>query len=216
MVDNLYGYGPTHGAPIREDLPMAAEGKKGRARATVAKRLLDAHQAGDFQVTIARGSDYFGPGGTDSLVGERFFAPILAGATVRLIGDPDAPHTVTYIPDFARALIELARQDEAYGAAWHVPSAPAVSTRRLAHLTAAAAGAPAPRVSRVPRPMLRLIGVFSPSVRELSEMMYEFEEPYVVDDQRIRQAFGLAETPLGEALALTAGWWRDHLSAGLR
>ena len=200
VVDNLYGYGPTHGAPVREDLPLAATNRKGTARAKVAERLMAAHRAGDIQVTIARGSDYFGPGGVDSLAGDRFFEPILAGKKVQLIGDPDAPHTVTYIPDFARTLIELARHDEAFGEAWHVPSAPAVSMRRLAELTAAAAGAKVPRVSRVPKPMLRLVSVFSPPVREIMEMMYEFEEPYVVDDAKIRHAFGLAETPLAESL----------------
>ena len=213
VVDNLYGYGPTHGAPIREDLPLAATNRKGTARAKVAERLLAAHRAGDIAVTIARGSDYFGPGGIDSLVGDRFFEPILAGRKVQLIGDPDAPHTVTYIPDFARTLIELARHEEAFGEAWHVPSAPAVSMRRLAELTAEAAGMSPPRVSRVPRPMLRLVSLFSPPVREIMEMMYEFEEPYVMDDQKVRHAFGLIETPLADSLRATADWWRERSSA---
>jgi nucleoside-diphosphate-sugar epimerase len=124
VVDNLYAYGPPHGAPIGEDLPYAATNRKGAARAWVAEQFMAAHAAGDVQVTIARASDYFGPGAVDSAVGERFFGPIIAGKAASVFGDPDAPHSVTYVPDFARALIELARHDEAFGEVWHVPSVP--------------------------------------------------------------------------------------------
>ena len=213
MVDNLYGYGPTGGAPITEDLPLAATNRKGSTRALVASRLMAAHRSGDIPVTIARGSDYFGPDGIDSLVGDRFFGPIFAGKKVQALGDPDAPHTVTFIPDFARAIIELAGHDEAYGEAWHVPSAPAISFRALAELAASVSGSPAVRVSRVPRPLLRMVGVFSPPVREMVEMLYEFEQPFIVDDHKIRAAFGLAETPLEDALRVTATWWRREFAA---
>ena len=81
-----------------------------------------AHAAGDVPVVIARASDYFGPETADSVVGERFFGPIIAGKTYRAVGDPDAPHSVTYVPDFARAIVDLARHDEAFGGAWHVPN----------------------------------------------------------------------------------------------
>jgi nucleoside-diphosphate-sugar epimerase len=138
VIDNLYAYGPTHGAPITESLPYAATNQKGSARAKVAERFVAAHAAGEVQVTIARGSDFFGPEVIESLVGERFFSPILAGKRVQLIGNPDSPHSVTYVPDFARALIELARHDEAFGAVWHVPSVPAVSIRRFSELVGGA------------------------------------------------------------------------------
>ena len=48
--ENLYGYGPTGGAPLTEDLPFAATGPKGRVRAQMASDLLDAHQAGRVRV----------------------------------------------------------------------------------------------------------------------------------------------------------------------
>ncbi len=146
-----------------------------------------AHRAGDVQVTIARASDYFGPEAAEPLVGERFFRPILGGRAVQAIGDPDAPHSVTYVPDFARALVELARHDSAFGEAWRAPTAPAVSIRRFAELVGAAAGTGTPRLTRVPGPMLRLVGEFVPPVREVYEMLYEFEDPYVADGPRIER-----------------------------
>jgi nucleoside-diphosphate-sugar epimerase len=208
VVDNLYMYGPTAGRPITEDLPHAATTRKGAARARLAERLMAAHRAGDVPVVIARASDYFGPRGVATTVGDRFFLPLLAGKAVQVFGDVDAPHSNTYVPDFARTLIELGRRDEALGGVWHVPTAPAVSQRRFAEMAAAAAGVPAPTLSRVSKPMLRLAGLFVPPAREMIEMAYEFEEPFILDCSKIERAFGLQPTPLEEALAATVAWWR--------
>jgi len=210
VVDNLYAYGPTHGAPIREDLPYAATNRKGTARARVAKRFMAAHAAGDVQVTIARASDYFGPAAVESAVGGRFFGPIVAGKAASVFGDPDALHSVTHVPDFARTLIELARHDEAFGQAWHVPSVPAVSIRRFSELVGEAAGMGTPRLSRLSRPMLRLVGLFVPGAGETVEMLYEFEEPFVLDSSKCEKAFGLKPTPFAESIPATVAWWRDR------
>jgi nucleoside-diphosphate-sugar epimerase len=214
VVDNTYMYGPTGGRPLTEDLPYAPTTRKGTARARLAERFMAAHGAGDVPVVIARASDYFGPRGASTSFGDRFFPPILAGKPVQVFGHADAPHSATYVPDFARALIELGRRDEALGEAWHVPTAPAVSQRRLADMAAAAAGLPAPKLSRVSKPMLWLAGLVMPPAREMIEMAYEFEEPFVLDCSKIERAFGLRPTPLEEALVETVGWWRDHAAAG--
>ncbi len=211
VVDNLYMYGPTGGRPLTEDLPYAATTRKGRARAALAQRFLAAHRAGDVPVAIGRASDYFGPRGVDTTHGERLFPPLLAGRAVQVYGDPDLPHAVTYLPDFARALIELGRHDEALGSAWHVPTAPAISQRAFVEMAARAAGLPTPKLSRVAKPMLALAGLFVGPAREMVEMSYEFEEPFLVDSSRFERAFGLGPTPLDEALAATVAWWRDHL-----
>ncbi len=213
VVDNLYMYGPTGGRPMTEDLPYVATTRKGIARARLAERFMAAHAAGDVAVVIARASDYFGPRGIDTTAGERLFPPLLAGKAVQVFGDVDAPHAHTFVPDIARALVELGRHDDALGDAWHVPTAPAVSQRRFAELAAEAAGLRAPRLSRVSKPMLRLAGLFVPPAREMIEMAYEFEEPFILDSSKIERAFGLRPTPLEEALAVTVAWWRARAAA---
>jgi nucleoside-diphosphate-sugar epimerase len=214
FVDNLYMYGPTQGQPIREDLPYAATGRKGKTRAAIATMLLDAHKAGKLRATIGRASDFFGPRAVDSAVfGERFFDAIAAGKPVDLFGNPDLPHTYTYVPDFARALITLSRHEEAYGSAWHVPNAQTLSTRALVQEFERAMGRPI-KARTVNSFMLSLVGLFVPIVREMKELAYEFEEPYIIDDGRFRKAFGAEVTPLAEALAATVAWNRSrHASA---
>jgi nucleoside-diphosphate-sugar epimerase len=212
VVDNLYMYGPTGGAPIREDLPYAATNRKGTARAKAATRLLAADRAGDVRVVLGRASDFFGPGANDSVLGERFFGSIVAGKSADVYGKPDLPHSFTYVPDFARALIELGRHEDAFGRAWHVPTAPAGSMLDAARLAADAAGKPL-RTRTVGKMMLRLVGPFVPEAREMNEMAYEFEEPYVLDDSAIRSAYGLTHTPLEESIPATVAWYAGRPTA---
>ena len=210
VVDNTYMNGPTGGRAMTEDLPYAATTRKGIARAKLAERFMAAHRAGDVAIVIARASDYFGPRGVSSTHGDRFFPPLLAGKAVQVFGDVDAPHAVTYVPDFARALIELGRHEGALGQAWHVPTAPAVSQRAFVEMAARVAGVPAPKLSRVTKPMLYLAGLFVPPAREMIEMSYEFEEPFLLDSSRFERTFGVGPTPLEEALPATVAWWREH------
>jgi nucleoside-diphosphate-sugar epimerase len=216
FVDNLYMYGATHGQPIREDLPYAATGHKGKTRAQVANMLLDAHKAGKIRVTIGRASDFYGPRAVDSAVfGERFFEAAWAGKPVDLFGNPDLPHTYTYVPDFARALITLSEHDAAFGRAWHVPNAPAVSTRDMVMALEKEFGQPI-KSRVVNKLMLSTVGLFVPIVREMKEMAYEFDEAYVVDDSQFRAAFGAQVTPLPEAARATVAWYRLHHSDHLK
>jgi nucleoside-diphosphate-sugar epimerase len=77
-ADNLYPYGPFTGA-VTEDLPDAATGPKGKARAQITAKLMAAHKAGKVRAAIGRASDFYGPGVTESSLGERVFGFALAG-----------------------------------------------------------------------------------------------------------------------------------------
>ncbi len=81
-ADNPYTYGPVHG-PLTEDLPALATTKKGRIRTLMAERLLAAHRSGTLQVAIARSSDYYGPGGANSFVGDILFGAAAKGNRAR-------------------------------------------------------------------------------------------------------------------------------------
>ena len=146
--DNLYAYGPVDGA-LTEDLPHRARGPNGRARARIADDLLAAHQDGRVRAAVGRGSDFFGPHAHQSAVGDRVFARAVADKPAQVLGDPDAPHTVTYIEDFARALVTLGEKEEALGKVWHVPNAEPVTTRQFVEMVFAELGRP-PRLRAAP------------------------------------------------------------------
>ena len=208
-MDNLYAYGPTNGAILTEDLPYAATGSKGSTRARMAHDLLDAHRSGKLRVTIGQASDYFGPRGLLSAMGERVFYPAIAGKKAQVIGNPDQPHSYSYIPDIATSLVTLADHDEADGSAWHLPNAPAITTRQFVDNIYAAAGNK-PQIQAISRTMVNVLGIFNGQVRELKEMLYEFEEPYIVDSSRFESTFDAHATPLDEAIPATFEWFRAH------
>lgn len=208
--DNLYMYGTVDG-PIHEDLPYTNTGRKGPVRARIAEMLLTAHQNGRVRVTIGRGSDFFGPGVTGSVVGETVFGALAKGKAANVMGNIDLLHTYTFINDFGRALVELGQHDEALGQVWHVPNAAPVTTRQFVSVVAAALGTQ-PRMMVAGRLMMRMLGLFIPEVREMIELEYEVLKPYVVDDSKYKQAFGDHSTPLPEAIRQTAEWYREHIT----
>ena len=201
VVENLYGYGPVDGS-LTETLPLRASTRKGAVRARMHLDLVEAHQAGRIRMVVARASDFFGPHVDGSAFGERFVSQIAAGKKVDVLGDPDALHSVTYVPDLAAAMVELPQAPQAWGRAWHVPNAPAVTQRELVAIAARAAGTE-PTVRRVARWQLKALGMFSAPMRETVEMAYEFEHDFVVDHSDYAQHFGDHATPLAAAFSAT-------------
>jgi nucleoside-diphosphate-sugar epimerase len=201
VVENLYGYGPST-APLHEDLPLDATTRKGAVRARMHLDLLEAHRAGRVRMVVARAADFLGPGVDGSSYGARFVGQVRSGGKVDVLGDPDALHTVTFVPDLAAAMVELAHRPESWGRAWHAPNAPAVSQRELVRLAGQVAGTN-PTVRPVKRWQLRALGLVSAPMRETVEMAYEFEHDFVVDDAAFTARFTTRATPLREALTAT-------------
>jgi nucleoside-diphosphate-sugar epimerase len=214
-ADNLYAYGPVDG-PLTEDLPALATTKKGRVRALMAERLLAAHRQGTLQVTIARSSDYYGPGGANSVVGDILFGAATTGERARWMGSLDVPHSLNYLPDVARALATLAAQPESLGGVWHLPAAEPVTGRAFVELIASAVGQPV-KVTATSRLALRIAGVFDPRARETTEMLYQWQRPFVLDASKFQRAFGPFEpTPHRQAVAATLAWFRQRAAHARR
>jgi nucleoside-diphosphate-sugar epimerase len=208
-ADNLYAYGPVHG-PLTEDLPAQPTTNKGRVRALMAKRLLAAHRSGTLQVAIARSSDYYGPGGANSVVGDILFGAAAEGKRARWLGRLDVPHSLNYLPDVARALATLGAGPEAAGEVWHLPAAEPVTGRGFVERIAAALGRPV-KVTATSRLALRIAGVFDPRARESAEMLYQWERPFVLDASKFQRAFGpLEPTPHPQAVATTVAWFQQR------
>jgi nucleoside-diphosphate-sugar epimerase len=211
-LENLYGYGPTGGRPMTEDLPLTATGVKGRARAAMTAELLAAAEAGRVRIAIGRASDFFGPGVTaGSTLGERVFGNALAGRRADFIGNPGLRHTYSYVPDIAAGLATLGTDDRAAGQVWHLPGPATGTTRALLDLVAGQVGHPV-GVRALPKPAVRVLGLVNPMLRELAETYYQFGEPFVLDTSKYQTAFGTAGTPLADAIAATLAWYRTRTS----
>jgi nucleoside-diphosphate-sugar epimerase len=210
-LDNLYAYGRS--GTLHEQLPYAAEGPKGKLRAQLADQFMDAHKREGLQLTIARSSDFLGPKVRVSAVGERFWPQLLRGKSVSWFGQLGVPHTYTYVPDLARAMIRLGEEEAAVGKIWHVPSLPSINVEDLATRAASLANVTAPKVKPVSALMMGFIGLFVPVVKELREVRYQFDNPFQMSWAAYGEAFGAEATEFDAALQATIGWWQDELRA---
>ena len=188
---------------MREDTPTRATDRKGRVRAGMAADLLDRASRGELRVAVGRASDYYGPYGTATALGENFFAAALRGRTVNAVGSLDAPHTMSYLPDVAAGLLTLAERDGVDGRVWHLPVAEPLTTRQFADLVAGKIGRPVKLRGAGVR-TLRLLGLAVPMMRELAG----------VADRAFRTAFpdAVRVTAHLEAVAATIDWWSGRLA----
>jgi nucleoside-diphosphate-sugar epimerase len=209
-LENLYGYGPTAGGVMTEDLPLAATTVKGRTRVAMTQELLAAAEAGRVRIAIGRAADFFGAGITSgTTLGERVFANAVAGKRADFIGNPDLPHTYSYVPDIAAGLATLGSDERAVGGVWHLPGPETVTTRALLELVAGDVGHPV-GVRSIPKLAVRALALFNPMMRELAEMSYQFDEPLVLDTTKYQTTFGTAGTPLATAIGTTVAWYQSR------
>lgn len=207
VAENLYMYGRVSG-PITETLPYQATTRKGQVRARMAEDLMAAHRAGKVRAVSGRASDFYGPEAMQqSAFGDRVIYPLLAGKKVSALGNPDLPHTYSYIDDFGRGLVLLGGCDEALGQAWHIPNAPTLTSREMLTIFFEEAGLP-PKIGAAPDLAIKMLGLFNPLIRELGEMLYEFNEPFIVDHSKFEGVFGNIATPHRQAVRETLQWFR--------
>ncbi len=207
-MSNLYGYAATT-EPMRSTDSLAAPTRKGAIRERMWNDAIAAHDAGRVRATELRASDYFGPGlGESAHLGDRVVPNVLSGRNVRVLGDPDAPHSWTYIGDVCAALATLGTDDRSLGRAWHVPTGPARSARQMVDAISAAAGTDPVATRSIPKAVLKIAGVFVPVMREVLEVQYQFEDAFIIDASDTEATFGLRPTPLDEQLKETIAGYR--------
>ncbi len=211
-AESVYGYGPVEGE-MTEESPQAATTRKGRLRTMMSQMVLNAHQSGKVRAAIGRAPDFYGPEAVvTTIYGERVFYPVLAGKKVAVMGKLDNLHTFIYIDDFGTGLATLGQHEEAMGQVWHLPCAPTLTQRELLTMIFEEAGQPA-KVGETPGAMVKGLALFIPVMRELEELLYQWERPYRFNHAKFEKAFGSTVTPHREAVRQTVEWFRQHPKA---
>ncbi|MBK7410045.1 MAG: NAD-dependent epimerase/dehydratase family protein [Saprospirales bacterium] len=208
VAENLYMYGNTNGQPMVETTPHNPCSKKGKVRDEMTKALFEAHKNGKVRATSVRGSDFFGP--WEPINGEMIFKTALKRKTINMLGNLNQPHSFTYVKDFGKALAIAGTEDRALGKVWHVPSGEAFTQKQLLDMLSKQLGYEL-KARATGKFMLNLIGLFNPSVKEVVEMLYEFEAPFVIDGSAMEKTFGLTATPFEQRISETLDWAKTQL-----
>lgn len=191
-ADDTWMYGKVSG-PMTPDLPYRPVSRHGVLRAWLAERFQHAAAGGRIRLSIVRAGELYGPGARSMIAGTVFGA-IRKGRTARWFGSPDLPITPTNVDDFARTIAVVGRHDTANSAIWHVPHPDPTTGRRLVTLAADQAGRRA-AVAAITGRQLRALGTVVPLARDGASLIYQFEQPFVVDGSATADAFGITPTP---------------------
>ena len=208
VFDNVYMYGKVSG-PMTEETPFRPCSKKGEIRAQIATMLLNEMKAGSLTALIARSADFYGPRARTGIPNVLVFDKLAKGAKGSWLVNDSAKHSFTLTSDAARSLVLLADSESAWNQTWHVPTAADPPTgKQFIKLVAKEFGTQ-PKYRVLTRPMLRLAGWFDTTVRELYEMLYQYEFDYIFDSTKFTDTFRFQPTSYAEGVRRTAQSYRQ-------
>lgn len=195
FFDNIYMYDRNHLSPMDENTPVRPTTRKGEVRARIADMFMDAVQKGTIDGLIARCADFYGPGRQkNSVLTQTVFERLASGKSAQWLLSADHIHSFTYTPDASRATAMLGNTSDAYGDVWHLPTAPEPPTgKQWVEMVAAELGA-RPRVQVATNLMLSIVGIFSPSLREVKEMAYQYDRDYDFRSDKFNRRFEFQPT----------------------
>jgi nucleoside-diphosphate-sugar epimerase len=203
FVDNLYMLGPQN-EPRREDMPLSAIGAKPAILSEVTRIWMAAAEAGRARIAALRCTDFYGPNVAVSHLGATAFEALARGKAAMLIAPPDTPHDFVYVPDIARAVVTLLEApDDAYGQVWNMPCAPTRTPREILQMGAAVLHVRL-KVMAIPLRLLPLLGLVSTFMREVADVSFTFDRPYLVDATKFTRRFWSDVTPFEVGVAATA------------
>jgi nucleoside-diphosphate-sugar epimerase len=204
---NIHPYGPLQNVPATEDHPLNATSQRGKLRIRMENQLLEAHKAGDVNVVLPRLAAFYGP-----MVYEGFVAVVFQSAVSKRkawwYGSLDMPYDLLYTDDAATACFQLACDESAGGQVWHVPGAAPLTGRQFITQVFDQAGG-SPEMGTRSRGTFKVMSLFYPPARAMLEVMYEFENPLVMDGGKFATAFpDFTYTPHENGIQATLEWYK--------
>jgi nucleoside-diphosphate-sugar epimerase len=209
---NVYGLGPQSSGPMTEDAPNLPSAHKGMLRVTIENSLAQAAEEGPVRVIVLRAGDYFGPTARNGLV-DPLFENAALGKPMRAIGKLDIPHQWAFVPDLARAALELlaiSKQLNPYEVV-NFAGYVAPTQREFLKLISQQAGKPNLPIRLVPWPVLKVAAVFDGVIRELLELRYLFDSSVILDGTKLKGLLpNFAETTIADAVQATLASYRHN------
>ncbi len=200
FFDNVYLYDISAIPHMTEDSPVNPPSRKGEVRRDVANMLMQEVKAGRITALIARSADFYGPQNEKSFLFEAVYKSLRKRKRPAWFADADKLHSFTYTPDAARAVAMLGNAGDAWNQVWHLPTdRNALTGRQMISLFMEEMNVQSNPVV-LPKWMVSTLGLFSPVMRELREMLYQYDRDYVFDSSKFEKHFGFAPTTYREGV----------------
>jgi nucleoside-diphosphate-sugar epimerase len=201
LVDNIYAYGRQSGYPVPEDAPKKPHTKKGKIRLAMENMLKES----GVPWLIVHMPDLYGPNAENTILHETLKNAV-QNKKANFIGGTAVAREFLYTFDGAKATVELALRPNAYNQNWNIPAAHPITGDQLMGIIRELIGYQK-GVRVVSKNMIRFLGIFSPFMKEVSEMMYLTESPVILSGEKYEKEIGqLPRTPYREGLQETIDW----------
>jgi len=195
FFDNIYMYDENYLDGMTEETPINPPSKKGKIRALVAKKIMDEVKAGHLTALIARSADFYGPSIQNvSMLTETVFKPLSLGKKATWMGSINYKHSFTYAPDAGKATALLGNSEDAYNQIWHLPTDTNPMTGKEWIMAIAGEMGIKPKVQVAPKFLVWILGLFIPVMKEMVEMIYQYDRNYVFDSSKFETRFGIKPT----------------------
>lgn len=202
VVDGIYPYGRKQMDKANEEHPKQPHTKKGKTRLAF-EQMLFSSRWNQAQTMIVRLPDYFGPTANQASYLGSTLESIAAGKPALFIGNMRVPREFVYLPDAAKMIVELAFRDFAYGQNWHIPGAGVISGTEIVRIAQKASGAVKP-VLPLGKISLSVLGIFLPVMKEIVEMLYLTEDPFILSGEKYERLIGpIPATKFEDAIPAT-------------
>ena len=201
FFDNMYMYDSDYLSGMNEETPVNPSSKKGKVRAEIADMIMKKVEEGKLRALIARSADFYGPAiKNSSMLTETVFKPLSKGKAANWMASLNFKHSFTYTPDAGKATAMLGNADKAYNQVWHLPTADKPYTgKEWIEVIAKEMGAK-PKIQLVNKLILKLLGIFIPFMREMPEMMYQYDRDYIFNSEKFHEHFDFRVTPYIEGI----------------
>ncbi|KAA6457767.1 SDR family NAD(P)-dependent oxidoreductase [Bacillus cereus] len=184
IVDNIYAYGRQGEGLVKEEAKKRPHTKKGKIRL----QLEEMAKQANVRMFIAHFPDFYGPNAESTLV-HHTLKGILANKMSSFVGDKKIAREYIFTPDGAKAMVELALHDEAYGQNWNIPGYGVITGEEMIQHIRELTGY-TKRVITVKRGMIQFIGLFDKQMKEFMEMLYLTEKPVVLSGEKYERYIG--------------------------
>lgn len=203
FFDNVYTYDINAIPHMTEESPNNPPSKKGAVRKQIAGMIMDEVKAGKLMALIARSADFYGPGNDKSFVNEMVYKNFLKGKRANWFVDADKKHSFTYTPDAAKATALLGNTDDAYNTIWHLPTDKNILTGREFVELFSREMKVANKLFVMPLWMIKIVGLFVPVLKEMPEMIYQYDRDYFFDSSKFEKRFKFKTTTYQEGVRNT-------------
>jgi nucleoside-diphosphate-sugar epimerase len=200
FFDNVYMYGQVKGV-MTEETPFNAVSIKGKARGKIANMLLDEIKKGKITAMICRAPEFYGPRNTLSGTNATVFDNIKKGKTLQVLLSDSVLRTLIYTPDAGRATALLGNTPDAYNQTWHLPcDNNRLNLKDFIALCSKVYGKELKYTILKPW-LLKIVGLFNPFIKEIIELLYQWEQDYIFDSSKFVKRFPeFRVTPLEEGI----------------